>query len=64
MSRLYRGFDIITNRVHTSNQQRQIYLCSKKPVPFPIFKLGSVRLPIPGCGGLDIRQPVNLRYSH
>ena len=23
MERLYRGFDIITNRVHTSNQQRQ-----------------------------------------
>ncbi len=24
MERLYRGFDIITNPVHTSNQQRQI----------------------------------------
>ena len=23
MERLYRGFDIITNRVHTSNQQRR-----------------------------------------
>ena len=25
MERLYKGFDIITNRVHTSNQQRQIF---------------------------------------
>ena len=25
MERLYRGFDIITNRVHTSNQQRRIF---------------------------------------
>ncbi|MDB9306052.1 MULTISPECIES: hypothetical protein [Cyanophyceae] len=25
MERLYRGFDIITNPVHTSNQQRQIF---------------------------------------
>ncbi|AHJ30360.1 hypothetical protein NSP_40600 [Nodularia spumigena CCY9414] len=24
MERLYRGFDLITNPVHTSNQQRQI----------------------------------------
>ncbi len=26
MERLYRGFDMITNRVHTSNQQRQFFL--------------------------------------
>ena len=25
MERLYRGFDIITNRVHTSNQQRRFF---------------------------------------
>ncbi len=28
MERLYNGFDMITKRVHTSNQQRQIYLGS------------------------------------
>ncbi len=26
MERLYKGFEIITNRVHTSNQQRQILI--------------------------------------
>ena len=30
MERLYRGFDMITNRVHTSNQQRQ-----NSPPPWP-----------------------------
>ena len=25
MERLYRGFDMITNRVHTSNQQRRYF---------------------------------------
>ncbi|WP_176428811.1 hypothetical protein [Nodularia sp. NIES-3585] len=25
MKRLYRGFDIIRNRLHTSNQQRQFF---------------------------------------
>ncbi|MDB9342521.1 hypothetical protein PN481_03125 [Nodularia spumigena CS-588/06] len=26
MERLYRGFDIITNPVHTSNQQRRLFI--------------------------------------
>ena len=43
MERLYRDFDIITNPVHTSNQQRLIFIVSENET-VPSFYYGSVKL--------------------
>ncbi|ULP71710.1 hypothetical protein BDGGKGIB_01343 [Nodularia sphaerocarpa UHCC 0038] len=52
MERLYRGFDMITNRVHTSNQQ----LSKKIAVQKAVTSFGSA------CSKLFIEELISVRF--